>query len=56
MFDEVNKRLAAAQGSVRHLLVLLPVPIVYPRIPVSEGMLASMSGRGCLGNNRYMED
>jgi hypothetical protein len=31
---------------VRHLLVLLPVPAVYPKIPVTESVIAGISGAG----------
>lgn len=32
LLREVEARLAARPGAVQHLLVLLPVPIVYPKV------------------------
>lgn len=43
LFREVERRLAARPGAVQHLIVLLPVPIVYPKIPVTETMLGAIS-------------
>lgn len=43
LFREVERRLAASRGAVQHLVVLLPVPIVYPKIPVTETALAAIS-------------
>lgn len=43
LFREVERRLAARPGAVQHLIVLLPVPIVYPKIPVSETVLGAIS-------------
>lgn len=45
LFREVERRLAAGRGAVQHLVVLLPVPIVYPKIPVTETALAAISSR-----------
>lgn len=45
LFREVERRLAASRGAVQHLVVLLPVPIVYPKIPVTETALAAISSR-----------
>lgn len=39
-----RSRIAASRGAVRHLLVLLPIPIAYPKIPVSESVVAGISG------------
>jgi hypothetical protein len=44
LFQEVQQRLSARPGAIRHLLVLLPVPIVYPKIPVSESLLHGVAG------------
>lgn len=44
LIADVNSRLAARPGAVQHMLVLLPVPIVYPKIPVSEKALAGIAG------------
>jgi hypothetical protein len=43
LLREVERRLAARPGAVQHLVVLLPVPIVYPKIPVTETMLSAIS-------------
>lgn len=43
LLREVERRLAARPGAVQHLIVLLPVPIVYPKIPVTETMLGAIS-------------
>jgi hypothetical protein len=40
---EVERRLAVRPGAVQHLVVLLPVPIVYPKIPVTETVLGAIS-------------
>eukprot|EP00882_Tetradesmus_deserticola_P007081 GHRQ01007454.1.p1 GENE.GHRQ01007454.1~~GHRQ01007454.1.p1 ORF type:complete len:673 (+),score=308.38 GHRQ01007454.1:542-2560(+) len=54
MFNDVARRLAAGRGAVSHLLVLLPVPIVYPKIPVSESLLASL--QGSMRNSKALRD
>jgi hypothetical protein len=54
MFNDVARRLASARGAVQHLLVLLPVPIVYPKIPVSESLLASLQGG--MRNSKALRD
>jgi hypothetical protein len=43
LLADVTRRVEASQGAVRHLVVLLPVPIVYPKIPASEALLAAVS-------------
>jgi len=43
LMREVERRVAARPGAVQHVIVLLPVPIVYPKIPVTESVLASIS-------------
>jgi hypothetical protein len=52
VLSEVEHRLAVRPGAVQHLLVLLPVPIVYPKIPVSETVLGAISSEqaeaGCI--------
>lgn len=50
LFGEANKRLTAGRGAIQHVLVLLTVPIVYPKIPLSESMLSTVSCEctGCL--------
>jgi hypothetical protein len=50
LFGEANKRLTAGRGAIQHVLVLLTVPIVYPKIPMSESMLSGLSCEwpGCL--------
>lgn len=48
LFREVERRLAARPGAVQHLIVLLPVPIVYPKIPVTETMLGAISSESSL--------
>jgi len=45
LMREVEGRLAARPGAVQHVIVLLPVPIVYPKIPVTESVLASISSK-----------
>lgn len=45
LMKEVDRRLAASHGGVKHLVVLLPVPIVYPKIPVTESVLAAISSK-----------
>lgn len=54
LFDEAARRLAAGRGCIQHLLVLLPVPIVYPKIPVSESLLASLQGG--MRNSKALRD
>ncbi len=38
------RRITTARGTVRHLVVLLPVPILYPKLPVAESVVAGISG------------
>lgn len=45
LLREVERRLAARPGAVQHLIVLLPVPIVYPKIPVTETVLGAISSK-----------
>eukprot|EP00879_Flechtneria_rotunda_P009341 GHRR01009780.1.p1 GENE.GHRR01009780.1~~GHRR01009780.1.p1 ORF type:complete len:646 (+),score=209.66 GHRR01009780.1:188-2125(+) len=54
LLHEVTRRLDARPGAIQHLLVLLPVPIVYPKIPVSESILSSMSG--AMARSKPMRD
>ncbi|KAI9677011.1 MAG: hypothetical protein M1817_006850 [Caeruleum heppii] len=41
LFDRVGRELSAAQGSIKHLVVLLGVPIAYPRLIWLENILTS---------------
>lgn len=43
LFADLHRRLDA-NPAVRHLLVVLTVPIVYPKIPFSESVLGGISG------------
>lgn len=50
----VQQRLAALPASIKHLVVVAPVPIVYPQVPIVESSLeyltgAEESGRGARG-------
>lgn len=55
LFNEVTRRLSSAPpGAIQHLMVLLPVPIVYPKIPVSESLLQALQGG--MRNNKSFRD
>ena len=40
----VQQRLAALPASVKHLVVVAPVPIVYPQVPIVESSLEYLTG------------
>lgn len=44
LFDHVDKQLAASQGEVKHLIVLLGIPIAYPRLQWLENLFQSPVG------------
>jgi len=39
-YDMLFQRMAALPGSVRHLVLVLTVPIVFAKLPLSEGAMA----------------
>jgi hypothetical protein len=42
MFNELQRRLEA-NPYIQHILVVLTVPIVYPKIPLCEGLMGGIS-------------
>ena len=40
----IQQRVAGLPTSVKHLVVVAPVPVVYPEIPVVESSLKFMTG------------
>ena len=49
----IQQRVAALPTSVKHLVVVAPVPVVYPEIPVVESSLKFMTG-GRKGGRRVV--
>ena len=45
----VQQRLAALPASVKHLVVVAPVPIVYPQVPIVESSLEYLTGACACG-------
>lgn len=41
IFSRLNSEIAASHGDIKHLIILLGVPIVYPRLPWLENILIS---------------
>ncbi|PSK55402.1 Alkaline phosphatase D [Elsinoe australis] len=41
IFDRVNREIAASNGTIKHLILLLGVPIAYPRLQWLENILQS---------------
>ena len=41
IFSRLNSEITASHGDIKHLIVLLSVPIVYPRLPWLENILSS---------------
>ena len=42
MFSELQRRLER-NPYIQHILVVLTVPIVYPKIPLAEGLMGGIS-------------
>lgn len=40
----IQQRLASLPGSVRHVIMLAAVPVLYPKIPVAEAAIQFMQG------------
>ncbi len=43
----IQQRLAALPPSVRHVIVLAGVPVIYPKLPVAESALMYLTGAHC---------